>query len=82
VNTKNGAAYPVTIEKLPDRLLKVLNEVGMAQNMAVEAAVKKDTALIMDAIEEDIAILPDEKPKAKEAIKEILESHNDIIHWF
>jgi hypothetical protein len=49
--------------------------------MAVKAAMNKDAGLLKNAVDEDIAIMPEEKEKAKSALAEIIDSHNDILRW-
>jgi len=81
VSVVNGAVQPSVFDSMPDRLLNLLRGVAKFQNMAVSAIVKKDINLLKNVIDEDDAILPDEKEKAKTALMDVIRAHNDLINW-
>jgi len=81
VKTENGLVVPYVAGPMPDRLLALLQGVAKFQSMAVGAIVKKDIAMLKNVIDEDSAILPEEKERAKAALMDVIKANNDLIGW-
>ncbi|MCL2434483.1 MAG: hypothetical protein FWD16_08225, partial [Clostridia bacterium] len=81
---ENGKVVPRQIDGLPPALLQLLNNVAEAQTAAVRAGVdhykKEPSGWAEKAIDADFAIPPEEKERAKAALREMMQAHYDIIN--